>query len=380
MMSARAVIGYEAVTATPVELTDCDIEGWVHVESNDETLLCLMARYFTSKSALILDFSGRLSGRAPGFKKMQGGEASQYAFCCKGDAGRFSELLARGLVSALNLNEEEHIALTGAARTYYSNAEAGGVISISSMLPEKSRQLDLLKSKLEELTVIPPTFGTGEQAPDRVEVDLKEVDGRYARRALAYVITTKYASDHPGATVMVGSFDEMLPETQTKSMRYPLEVATSLLWDLRSSGLRLIAQSRRPLPKELDGFFGTRILESEGCVRMKRSGSEWKEVYLINGCEWKSEAEEPDRETVSTEDEEATRLVITTVDTYANVSYAGLVSFLKGRMEEKRVQRTTDRLIRDGYLAFRGGGGGAQCLTLTEAGKSLKSSLEAGRD
>ncbi len=374
-MSTKAVIGYETATAASVELTGTDLENWTLVESEEEGLLRLVARWCASDSTLLLDFSGGLSGRAAGLKRTDPGEASAYAFSCEADEGRYSELLARGLAVALNLTEEEHIALLGATRTYYANAEAGGVISISSMLPEKPRQLDLLKTKLDELTVIPPTFGSGKLSPQGMEVNLSQVDGRYARRALAYALAAKYVCDHRRVTLIVGSFEEMLPETQTRSLRYPLEMAASLLWTLKGCGVRLIAHSRKPLPRELEGVFQTKIVEEE-CIRMKRPGSAWKEVYLVNDLGAKQKAKQDPAVGPVFDDEDALKVVLSTVGRYANVSYAGLVSFLKGRMEEKRVQEATDHLLRSGCLELRKGQRDVHFISLTEAGKSLKGSLE----
>jgi hypothetical protein len=378
-MSTKAVIGYETATAASVELTESDLENWTLVESNGEGILRLVARRYASDSTLLLDLSGGLSGRTPGLTRIAPGEASAYAFSCEGDEGRYSELLARGLAVGLNLNEEEHIALLSAARTYYANTEAGGVISISSMLPEKPRQLDLLKSKLDELTVIPPTFGSDKLRPKGMEVNLSLVEGRYARRALSYALATKYVCDHQGATLILGSLDEMLPETQTRSMKYPMEMAASLFWTLKGYGVRLIAHSRRPLAKELEGVFQTRIVEDE-CIRMKRPGSGWKEVYLVNEL---CAGEAIHEETVlgqGFDDEEAMNVVLSTVGRYSNVSYAGLVSFLKGRLEEKRVQEATDHLLRGGYLELRKGLRDVHYLSLTETGRSLRASLEGSSE
>jgi hypothetical protein len=374
-MSTKAVIGYETATAESVELTDQDLECWTLVESKENGVLRLAARWRASESTLLLDFGGGLCGMAAGLKKEGPGEASAYAFSCETDEGRYSELLARGLAVALNLTEEEYIALLGATRTYYSNAEAGGVISISSMLPDKPRQLDLLKSKLDELTVIPPTFGAGGLSPQGLEVDLSEVTGRYARRALAYALTAKYTCDHRGVTIIVGSFEEMLPETQTRSQKYPIEMAASLFWTLKGWGVKLIAHSRRPLPREMEGLFRTRIVEDE-CVRMKRAGSPWKEVYLVNDLGMRRGSREPPEAGPGFDDEEALKVVLSTVETYSNVTYAGLVSFLKGRMEEERIQQATDHLLRGGYLELRKGQREAHYISLTDSGRSLKDSLE----
>jgi hypothetical protein len=378
-MSKKAVIGYETATAAPVELTDSDLDDWTLVESREDGILRLAIRWYASESTLLLDFDGGLSGRAAHLKRVEPGEASAYAFSCERDEGRYSELLARGLAAALNLNEEEHIALLSATRTYYANAESGGVISISSMLPDKPRQLDLLKSKLEELTVIPPTFGSEKLSPQGMEVDLSLLDSRYARRALANALAAKYVCDHRNVTLIIGSFEEMLPEAQTKSMRYPLEMATSLLWTLRGIGVKLIAHSRKPLPRELDGVFRTRIVEGEE-VRMKRAGTGWREVYLLNDVGARQETLQGVVVDSRFDDEEALTVVLSTIGGYANVSYAGLVSFLKGRMEEKRVQEATDYLLRNGSLELTKGPGEAHYLSLTEAGRSLRNSLEETSD
>lgn len=363
-----------------MELAESDVEDWTLVESSEEALPRLVARWCPSECALVLDFSGRLSGRTEGFRALDGGAAAQYAFTCSDDTGRYAEALARSLAAALNLNEEEHVALLGASRTYYSNAEAGGVISISSMLPEKSRQLELLKSKLDELTVIPPTFGAAEDVPDRAEVDLSQVAGGYARRALAYVLLAKFASDHPRSLVVAGSFEEMLPEGQTRSMRYPMEVAATFLWTLKAKGTKLVAQSRRPLPREFDGLFRTRIVEEDGRVRMKRAGGEWREVYLVNDCGGASASRTAEEEMTPDEDDEALLAVLSTVGSYSNVSFAGLISFLKGRMEEDRVQRAADHLLRKGYLEPARGPREARCLALTESGRTFLETLEAKGD
>jgi hypothetical protein len=375
-MSSSTVIGYEMATAAPVELTDSDIEGWVLAESGEETLPRLMTRRFSSEGTLLLDFGGRMPGGEAGFNSIEAGEASRYAFSCEGDAGGYAEMLASGLAAALNLNEEEHVALLSAARTYYSNAEAGGVISISSMLPEKSRQLELLKMKLDELAVIPPAFGPSGVKPGRIEVDLGRVDGRYARRALAYVVLAKYVIDHPGASIIVASFEEMLPEAQTRSMRYPMEVASSFFWSMKKAGTKIVAQSRRPLPREMEGIFETRLLEADGFIRMKGPGSRWKEVYLVNDCLGSPPSEGGYPEGAKFEDEEAERTVLSTVSSYSNVTYAGLVSFLKGRMEEQRIQQAMDFLIGGGYVELRKGQGEAHYLTLTDSGKNLLSLME----
>jgi hypothetical protein len=374
-MSTKAVIGYETATAASVELTDSDLENWTLLEAREESLLRLVTHWCASESTLLLDFSGGLCGRAAGLKRAEPGEASAYAFSCEADEGRYSELLARGLAVALNLNEEEHIALLGATRTYYANAEAGGVISISSMLPEKPKQLELLKSKLDELTVIPPTFGSRKLSPQGMELNLSQVDGRYARRALAYALAAKYVCDHRKVTLIIGSFEEMLPETQTRSLRYPLEMATALLWTLKGCGVRLIAHSRRPLPREMEGVFQTRIVEEE-CIRMKRAGSPWKEVYLVNDLGARQRTQQDVAVDSVFDDEEALKVVLSTVGRYANVSYAGLVSFLKGRIEDKRVQEATDHLLQSGCLELRKGQRDVHYISLTEAGRSLKGSLE----
>jgi hypothetical protein len=243
------------------------------------------------------------------------------------------------------------------------------------MLPEKSRQLELLKSKLDELSVIPPTFGSDTTVPLSPEIDLSQLGGRYARRALAYVLMAKFASDHPRTTVVVGSFDEMLPETQTKSMRYPLEMAASFLWALKDSGMRLLAQTRRPLPKEIECAFRTRILEANGGFQIRKGDGEWKEFYLVNDSGGMLQACEETVEEGSPEDEEGERVVLSTVSTYANVTYAGLVSFLKGRMEEARIQRATDSLIRLGHLELRKGPNEVHYIVITDSGRSLMSSL-----
>ncbi len=379
-MSTRTVVGYETATAASVELTDSDIEGWILVESAEETIPRLMAGGCASDSALLLDFSGRLSRRVAGFDRLEAGEASQYAFSSGEDSEKFSELLARGLTAGLNLNEEEHIALLAATRTYYSNAEAGGVISISSMLPEKSRQLELLKAKLDELTLIPPTFGPGKAPPAKVEVGLGEMGGRYARRALAYVLVAKYVSEHPGAVVIVSAFDEMLPEMQTRSMKYPSEMAASLLWTLKGTGMRLLAQSKRALPPDIEGIFQTRFVEGDGRVRLKRSGADWKEVYLVNDCGGSRPAGGGLIGDGDSEDGAAEKTVLSTVATYSNVTYAGLVSFLKGRMEETRIQQAMDRLMRGGRLEMKTGQGGSHFIVITDSGRSLLSLLEDGSE
>jgi hypothetical protein len=167
----------------------------------------------------------------------------------------------------------------------------------------------------------------------------------------------------------------MLPETQTRSLRYPLEMATALLWTLKGCGVRLIAHSRRPLPREMEGVFQTRIVEEE-CIRMKRVGSPWKEVYLVNDLGARQRTQQDVAVDSVFDDEEALKVVLSTVGRYANVSYAGLVSFLKGRIEEKRVQEATDHLLQSGCLELRKGQRDVHYISLTEAGRSLKGSLE----
>jgi hypothetical protein len=379
-MSSNRVIGYECATAAPVVITEEDLRGWVINESRDQSLLRLIASWTSSPASMVVDLTGGLSGCSPELRRAEAGEALSYSFTCGEDGGAFSDFLVMGLTAALNLNEEEHISLLAAARTYYSNAVAGGVISISAMLPEKSRNLELLKSKLDEITVIPPAFGVNEPPLGGIQVDLAEVAGRYARKALAYSLITKYCSSHSPATLIVEGFEAMLPENQTRSMKYPLETAVSLLWAVKGMGVKLAARSGRPLPKELDGLFETRIVDGGDAVRVHRAGSGWKEVYLVN--EIGSGGDEPlvPAGGACPEDPGATEAVLDTVERYSNVSYAGLVSFLGGRMAEARVRRAADSLLRGGQMELKGGYRGGRYLTLTERGRAMKGSSTGGAE
>jgi hypothetical protein len=374
-MSTDIVIGYERATAEPVELAARDIEEGVLIESSEDNLARILTGLRSGLSTLVLDFSGGLSGAPHGMWSADPGEAFRYAFSCEGDEGRFSDLLARGLVAALNLNEEEHVALAGAARTYYANAEAGGIISISSMLPERSKQLELLKAKLDELTVIPPSFGNEALKPAGMVLNLKALTTRYARRALAYSAVAKYVQGHQRATVIVESLEEMLPESQTRSMRYPLEVAVEFLREMKDMGATFIVHCRGPVLKEVESIFETTIIEDDGFHRIKLRGRGWREAYLVNDLSGREESEPTKQEAGETKDEEALRAVIQVVHTYSNVTYAGLVSFLKGKLDEGRAQAAADSLLRGGYVELRAGLGRTQVFSLTDAGKTLLSTL-----
>lgn len=368
-------MGYYFDDASPVYMDEEDLRSWVLIRAPSPAPLRLILRRLRVEDVLGLDFGGKLRGSLDRADELEPSETLSYAFSPTEDVMAFSELLALSLTAGLNLSEEEHIALLNACRNYYSNADAGGPIAISSMLPERGKQLELLKVKLEELTIIPPSFSPP-QVSGRAYVDLSRIPGRYAKRALAFAMSAKFCLSHQGSVVAMGSAQEMLPEGQTKSMRYPLEAAAALVGALKEAGARMVIQTERAPPKEIDEQFGDRLEECLGRFRMKRRFDDWRDVCLMAELGGTLQAVTRPKKPTGNLDVECQKLVLSTLGQYSRVTYAGLLSFLRAEMEEARVGTTLDGLIQDGYVEVRKGGKGEPHLHLTEGGRALLSSLE----
>lgn len=356
-------------------MDDEDLRSWVLIKASSSRPLRLVLVRLQAENALGIDFSGSLRGSLSGADELDPSEALSYAFSPTEDAMTFSELLALSLTVGLNLNEEEHIALLNACRNYYSNADLGGPVAISSMLPERARQLELLKAKLEELTIVSPSF-VPPKVSGRAYVDLSKMPSRYARRALALAMSAKFCHSHKGSVLAVSSAREMLPEGHTKSVGYPLEAAVALTSALKQTEVQIVIQTEKHLPREIGEQFGCELEEGLGRFRIKKLGS-WREVCLMVELGGTARAvTKPKRE--GDPDLECQKLVLTTLVQYSGATYAGLLSFLRARMREARVGATLDGLIRRGHVEVRKGARGEPYLHLTEGGRDLLNALEEG--
>jgi hypothetical protein len=375
-MGWTKLVGYACDDAAPVFLEEEDLKGWVLLKEKSGTVLQMLADSVEGGDILVMDFEKKLSPPS-GCDLIDESGALSYSFSLPEETSLYEELLALGLTSALNLNENEHLCLLNAVRNYYATNDIGGPVAISSMLPEKPRELELLKLKLDEMTQVFPSFAPFGDFPNRTHVMLPEATGRYARRAVAYALMARWTISHQGGTIVICNMDDMSPESQTRSLMYPVEAAGAFLRVTKDLGVSVVGGSRRSLPRHVEEAFSVELAERGGIYTLRREGCPRRELFVINHAGKPARRREGLEAEASGMDMRACRLVLEALGRHPNATYASLVSFLRNEAEERSICLALDELIRKGHVQALSVKTGARYLRLTASGRSFARSLEA---
>jgi hypothetical protein len=322
---------------------------------------------------LLLCFHESLSGDFESWLQSADSEAlTGYAFTYDVKLDAYSHLLTNSLCFGLSLDEDSEFIVRDSVRALAGAAGAGGPIALLSMLPDDGgRKVDWTRKRLEELVGTP--YMTAFNVVHSCFAKLWNMPSLSARVAIGLACACKFALAKRGWVVFLGW--NAVTSVAVKSF-YLRGKLSQIISEVKGLGGHLVALEEGGQRHDgmIEAFNLT--IEERGPffvlqeVRVGRGRTfaapnlTVQPVVIPKGgsCGKTKQIER----------------VLKVIRKYPNTTLLGLLSFLKGEVDEEELKLTIQEVLQKGYARAMQGASAVKVLVLTPEGERFLSSQEAG--